>query len=277
MLSEGFFSYKLTDSDQSGIRDGMPLMGAVITLIQPGEYQNKFFCFQIMSGVKCFILEAANVEELKEWTSMLYHAISVANGASYIISYEAKKFEEEEEKNLLLEKMRREKYNAESAEVLKRLEEAVESKNIEELEQAINDTLSRGIKGEYITFAISVLENAKLELRQKEEDERIFITASEAAALEEQKFRQLEEELLELEKDNEQGGNQADFDEDEVHSVVPVETETATLTVKSRMTKARRRSSIIMSIETEEDDEDVKESVAITGTIEVRRLIIIYT
>ena len=55
-------------------------MGAVVSLIPAGEIPEKFYCFQVLSGVKTFVLEAFDVDEWREWTAIIYHAISVANG-----------------------------------------------------------------------------------------------------------------------------------------------------------------------------------------------------
>ena len=93
-------------------------MGAVISLIPAGEFPDRFYCFQVLSGVKTFIMEAADVEEWREWTATIYHAISVANGASYILEYEFEKFREEEEKMLAIEEIQREKYNEACQEII---------------------------------------------------------------------------------------------------------------------------------------------------------------
>ena len=51
------------------------------------------------------------MDEWREWTAMIYHAISVANGAAYILEYEFEKYREEEERLKALEEFQREKYD----------------------------------------------------------------------------------------------------------------------------------------------------------------------
>ena len=51
------------------------------------------------------------MDEWREWTAMIYHAISVAKGAAYILECEFEKYREEEERLKALEEFQREKYD----------------------------------------------------------------------------------------------------------------------------------------------------------------------
>jgi hypothetical protein len=117
VLGEGRLAYKKENSASSGIRDGLPLMGAIVSLIPAGEFPEKYYCFQVLSGVKTFIMEASDVEEWKEWTSIIYHAISVANGAPYILEYEMEKYHEEEERMHALEMLQQQQEAEQEANV----------------------------------------------------------------------------------------------------------------------------------------------------------------
>ena len=90
---------------------GLPLKEAKISLVPAGEYTDRFYCFQVLSGVKTFIMEASDVDEWREWTAMIYHAISVANGAAYILEYEFERYKEEEERLVAMEEFQRQKYD----------------------------------------------------------------------------------------------------------------------------------------------------------------------
>lgn len=51
------------------------------------------------------------MDEWREWTAMIYHAISVANGAAYILEYEFERYREDEERQLAMEEFQRQKYD----------------------------------------------------------------------------------------------------------------------------------------------------------------------
>lgn len=87
VLSEGKLSYKDTADVNEALKVEIPLMGSAVSLV-PAQESGKFYCFRLISGVACLIVQSATEKQMMDWASTLYHAIAIANGGSYIIGYE---------------------------------------------------------------------------------------------------------------------------------------------------------------------------------------------
>ena len=88
MLGEGRLQYKDSPEPEARVKGECPLMGSVVSLIREGEAGGKHNCFRFMSGMMYLTLQCANEKQMMDWTSGVYHAISIANGGSYILQYE---------------------------------------------------------------------------------------------------------------------------------------------------------------------------------------------
>lgn len=95
-LSEGRLVYKENESS-TVIKGDVPLMGSAVSLVSSTE-TGKFFCFRLVSGVTSLVMQGETLDEMMDWASTLYHAISIANGGSYILGIERQRVEKEMEK-----------------------------------------------------------------------------------------------------------------------------------------------------------------------------------
>ena len=87
VLGEGRILYKDSDENGAKIKGECPLMGSVVSLVNEDE-AGKRNCFRLMSGMMYLTLQSSSEYEMMDWASMLYHAISIANGGAYILQYE---------------------------------------------------------------------------------------------------------------------------------------------------------------------------------------------
>jgi PH domain len=87
VLGEGKILYKDSDEVGAKIKGECPLMGSVVSLVNEDE-AGKRNCFRLMSGMMYLTLQSGSEYEMMDWASMLYHAISIANGGAYILQYE---------------------------------------------------------------------------------------------------------------------------------------------------------------------------------------------
>eukprot|EP01042_Synura_sphagnicola_P000045 gene45-44_t len=79
ILDEGRLMYKESDAPEAPLKGDVPLMGSAVSLVAESE-TGKPFCFRMVSGVTCLIMNAASAEDMMDWASTLYHAIAIANG-----------------------------------------------------------------------------------------------------------------------------------------------------------------------------------------------------
>lgn len=87
VIEQGRIYYKDKDASDSDIKGDIPLMGSAVSLASSQE-TGKFFCFRLVSGVTCLVMQAETFDELMDWASTLYHAIGIANGGAHILRVE---------------------------------------------------------------------------------------------------------------------------------------------------------------------------------------------
>lgn len=90
VIEQGRIYYKDKDTPDSEIKGDIPLMGSAVSLASSQE-TGKFFCFRLVSGVTCLVMQAETFDELMDWASTLYHAIGIANGGAHILRVEYEK------------------------------------------------------------------------------------------------------------------------------------------------------------------------------------------
>lgn len=197
VLGEGKLGFYNSDSSFARLVMEMSLFGATISQV-PRETYGKFYAFKVLSGIHSFTIEAADITELREWTSIIYHAIAFANGGSYIVEYELEKQKQEAEMaRALLEQQEAIAADEYRSQLFENVRLAVEARVLDWLEEAIKAAEDNDLMGEYIDFAKKVLEELREEARQAEEDAKLNAAAAayeaeqerlarEAAALEAQ-------------------------------------------------------------------------------------------
>ena len=87
ILDEGRLMYKENDSPEASLKGDVPLMGSAVSLVSETE-SGKPFCFRLVSGVTCLIMQAASADEAMDWAAILYHAIAIANGGAHLLAVE---------------------------------------------------------------------------------------------------------------------------------------------------------------------------------------------
>lgn len=90
VIEQGRIYYKDKESNEGEIKGDIPLMGSAVSLASSQE-TGKFFCFRLVSGVTCLVMQAETFDELMDWASTLYHAIGIANGGAHILRVEYQK------------------------------------------------------------------------------------------------------------------------------------------------------------------------------------------
>ena len=103
MLGEGKLQYKDSVDFEARVKGECPLMGSVVSLIKEGEAGGKKNCFRLMSGMMYLTLQCANEKQMMEWASVMYHAISIANGGAYILQYERDRVAAQTEEDRVLQ------------------------------------------------------------------------------------------------------------------------------------------------------------------------------
>lgn len=71
-------------TDASKVRGEIPFIASSVSLL-PFAETGKCFTFKVNHGVMSIVLQAASIEEMNDWTSLLSHAISLANGGTHIL------------------------------------------------------------------------------------------------------------------------------------------------------------------------------------------------
>ena len=90
VIEQGRIYYKEKEGASAEIKGDIPLMGSAVSLASSQE-TGKFFCFRLVSGVTCLVMQAETFDELMDWASTLYHAIGIANGGAHILRVEYEK------------------------------------------------------------------------------------------------------------------------------------------------------------------------------------------
>jgi hypothetical protein len=90
VIEQGRIYYKDKDDSSCEIKGDIPLMGSAVSLASSQE-TGKFFCFRLVSGVTCLIMQAETFDDLIDWAATLYHAIGIANGGAHILRVEYEK------------------------------------------------------------------------------------------------------------------------------------------------------------------------------------------
>lgn len=87
VLAEGRLSYFSNDGKDAVLKGVIHLMGSAVSLVHRSE-TSQYFCFKVVSGITGIIMQGLTVDEMMEWASAIYHAISVANGGGYLLDVE---------------------------------------------------------------------------------------------------------------------------------------------------------------------------------------------
>ena len=168
VLGEGKFTLYETDDPNAKVRGEIPLHGAAVSLCSTHE-TGKYFCFRILVGVYELVLQAADGKDMIDWGATIYHAIAIANGGGHIIAYERAriKAEEERRKALLNQKIEQEnKY------IVEMISKAIEESDRKGLASSLKKAEELGIIGELIDYAserLREMEQEELENEQQEE------------------------------------------------------------------------------------------------------------
>eukprot|EP00518_Triparma_eleuthera_P016001 CAMPEP_0197545766 /NCGR_PEP_ID=MMETSP1320-20131121/673_1 /TAXON_ID=91990 /ORGANISM="Bolidomonas sp., Strain RCC2347" /LENGTH=985 /DNA_ID=CAMNT_0043105301 /DNA_START=176 /DNA_END=3133 /DNA_ORIENTATION=- len=87
VLAEGRLSYFSSDGPDAVLKGVIHLMGSAVSLVHRSE-TSQYFCFKVVSGITGIIMQGMTVDEMMDWASAIYHAISVANGGGYLLDAE---------------------------------------------------------------------------------------------------------------------------------------------------------------------------------------------
>jgi len=98
VLSEGRLCYYSKEGDSGELKGEVQLMGSAVALV-PHSETGQYFCFRLVSGVTSLTMQALTVDDMMDWASMLYHAITIANGGGYLLDLERAKQQQEEADN----------------------------------------------------------------------------------------------------------------------------------------------------------------------------------
>lgn len=206
VMEEGKLYFQNGEGASYGKRGEIALFGAAISLVKSEDLDaGHFYCFRVLSGLVTYTLEARDLEDMREWTAMLYHAIAFANGGAYIIAHDLELVAEEEERLRAMavqEELERENASKERAELFAKMKIAVEERALEALEECLGETEACGMEGEFVEYAKKVLETLHKEEERRVEDEK---QVAAAAAFEEEQMR-LEGEMDELQAAEEEDG-----------------------------------------------------------------------
>jgi hypothetical protein len=105
VLAEGRLSYFSNDGPDAVLKGVIHLMGSAVSLV-PRSETSQYFCFKVVSGITGIVMQGLTVEDMMDWASSIYHAISVANGGGYLLELERERLKEvEEEKRKIAEKL----------------------------------------------------------------------------------------------------------------------------------------------------------------------------
>lgn len=149
ILNGGKLSYKATAEENEKIILEIPLVGALVAFVSRDEV-GKRFCFKVISGGHCLMLQASSTEEMREWAAIIYHAIAIANGGRHIIEYERQRLLEEEAREQALKMQIIEQ---ETAYIVELVQNAVMSESAEELQEALDAADKVGLSGEFIDYS----------------------------------------------------------------------------------------------------------------------------
>mmetsp|Transcript_4950 Transcript_4950/g.5085 ORF Transcript_4950/g.5085 Transcript_4950/m.5085 type:complete len:1012 (-) Transcript_4950:261-3296(-) len=99
-LDEGRLMYKENDATDVTLKGDFPLMGSAVSLVSEEE-TGRPYCFRLVSGVTCLIMNATSEEDMMDWAATLYHAIAIANGGAHLIAIERDRVQKEAAKEAL--------------------------------------------------------------------------------------------------------------------------------------------------------------------------------
>ncbi|CAE7505751.1 unnamed protein product, partial [Symbiodinium microadriaticum] len=95
ILDEGSLLYKNSAGVDEPVKAELRLIGSAVSLVSSTE-TGKFFCFRVVSGLDCMVMQAIDMEEMMDWAATLYHASAIANGGAHIIAEERKRLQPED-------------------------------------------------------------------------------------------------------------------------------------------------------------------------------------